>query len=92
MNLGHVQFELAETLLHLQELLAEFREGRMESDDTPKLAVELGHILDHISYVWNSRDLSPEALLTMPEAEYERLANTVPNFQATRVMGDTACC
>lgn len=92
MNVTHVEFELAEALSHLQSLVTEFRAHRVQSDDTPELAVQLGHILDHICFAWNGRDLTQEELQALPQAEFERLTDTVPNFNATRSMGDAACC
>ena len=91
MNVGHVEFELTEALMHLQALVTQFREDRVQPDASPGLAVELGHLLDHICFAWNGRDLLPEDFPVLPQEDYERMANTVPNFGATRIMGDTAC-
>jgi hypothetical protein len=49
MQVSHVQFELSEALVHLQDFVAEIRDGKLHADDEPDLAVQLGHILDHIS-------------------------------------------
>ncbi len=63
----------------------------MQADDTPELAVELGHILDHICEAWNARDLSLEQMAAVSQAEHSRMCNTVPNFHAERVLGEVAC-
>lgn len=90
MNLSHVEFELAEALMHLQALVTAFREHRIQPDDTPELSANLNHILEHICYAWNSKSLSTEEILTLPQNEFNRLCDTVPNFYATKVMGETA--
>ena len=77
--------------MHLQHLVTGLREQRVQSEDSAALAVELGHVLDHLCFAWNSRDMSMEAILALPQAEFDRLSNTVPNFYAIRVLGDVAC-
>ena len=54
----------------------------MQADDTSELAVQLGHILDHICKAWNARDRSPEQMAAVAQAEHDRMCNTVPNFHA----------
>ena len=85
MNVDLVRFELAEALMHLQTLVAEFHEQRVQSDDPAALAMGLDHVLDHLCFAWNIRDMSPEAKSDLPQAEFERLTNTVPNFYGTRM-------
>ena len=92
MNTDHVSFQLGEALLHLQLLVSELREGRVQEDDTPALAVDLGHILDHICIAWNARNMSPEAVAALSQDEFERLTDTVPNFMCSRVLGGDAVC
>lgn len=92
MNVTHVEFELTEALIHLQSLVTESCEHRVQPDDTSELAVQLGHILDHICFAWNGRDMTHEELQALPQSEFQRLTDTVPNFNATRIMGETACC
>ena len=92
MQTATVEFELGEALIHLQDLVAEFRAGKIQTRDEPALAVQLGHILDHISIAWNCKDMTPEQRAALPQADFERLSNTVPNFLGGRVLGEFASC
>ena len=74
--------------MHLNELVAEIREGKTKEDDDPCLEVMLGHVLDHICYAWNARDLSAEEKYQMSQDAYQELTNLVPNFQCSRKLKD----
>ena len=87
MHTATVQFELGEALIHLQDLVTELRSGKIQTSDEPALAVQLGHILDHISTAWNCKDMTPEQRAALSQADFERLANTVPNFLGERTLG-----
>ena len=90
MQTATVEFELGEALIHLQDLVGEFRAGKLQPDDEPALAVQLGHILDHISIAWNCKDMTPEQRSGLSQADFERLSNSVPNFLGERVLGEFA--
>ena len=90
MNIKTVDNELGEALIHLQDLVAEFRAGKIGARDEPALAVQLGHILDHISIAWNCKDMTPEQRASIRQTDFERLSNTVPNFTGGRVLGEFA--
>jgi hypothetical protein len=90
MHIETVDRELGEALVHLQGLVAEFRAGKIQSRDEPALAVQLGHVLDHISIAWNCKDMTPEQRAALPQEQFERLSNTVPNFLGERVIGEFA--
>jgi hypothetical protein len=90
MHIETVKFDLGEALIHLESLVAEMRTGQIRNDDEPALAVQLGHILDHISLAWNCKDMSPERKSNLSQEEFERLSNTVPNFLGQRVIGEFA--
>ena len=92
MHTETVERELGEALIHVQDLVAEFRAGKIEERDEPAIAVQLGHILDHISVAWNCKDMTPEQRASLSQTEFERLSNTVPNFLGPRVMGEMALC
>ena len=91
MNKEFVQFQLTEASGHLSQLRAELEDGTMGVDDEPALAVQLGHIFDHLSIAWNGKDQSIEHSASMTQEEFERLCNTVPNFMGTKIMGEFAC-
>jgi hypothetical protein len=90
MHIETVAFDLGEALIHLESLVAEVRIGKIKSDDEPALAVQLGHVLDHISRAWNCKDMSPEQKSKLSQEEFGRLSNTVPNFLGVRVLGEFA--
>jgi hypothetical protein len=48
MNVATVQFEFAEASHHLQTLVAELRDGKIDDRGEPTVSWELGHILDHL--------------------------------------------
>ena len=91
MHTSTVHFQLNEACIHLQNLVAELRDGRMQADDTPELSVQLNHVLDHICKAWNMRDLTPEEEAAISQEEHDRMCNTVPNFNAERIIGEVAC-
>ena len=86
MNLGHVTFELSEARMHLDEVIRDLREGAIEPNDDMDVQVRLEHVLDHLCFAWSSRDLTPEQLKNLPQSEFERLANTVPDLHGQRVI------
>lgn len=90
MQTESVEFQLGEALLHLQNLVAELRSGEIKGDDEPAVAVQLGHVLDHICRAWNCKDMTIEQAGQLSQSEFQRLSNTVPNFLGERVLGDFA--
>jgi len=92
MNTATVDFDLGEALIHLQDLVAELRAGKIQNRDEPAVAVQLGHVLDHICLAWNCKDMSPEQISNLTPEERERLSNTVPKFYGGRVIGEFALC
>ena len=92
MHIATVDFDVGEALIHLESLVGELRSGQIKSDDEPALAVQLGHILDHICLAWNCKDMTPEQKSKLSQEEFEQLSNTVPNFYGGRVLGEFALC
>ena len=90
MHIQTVEFNLGEASLHLQQLVADLRAGRMDSSSEPELSVQLAQILDHLCLAWNCKDLTPEQRGALSQEEFERLSNTVPNFLGQRVIGEFA--
>jgi hypothetical protein len=83
-----VQHELEEALVHLQALVSELRDGKIDGNGQPEVCVQLSHVLDHLCRAWNRKDIDPETALS--QQEFNRLSNTVPNFMAERVIGEFA--
>lgn len=90
MQTQSVEFQLGEALSHLQNLVAELRSGEIKEDDEPAVAVQLGHVLDHICRAWNCKDMTIEQAGQLSQSEFERLSNTVPNFLGERILGEFA--
>ena len=83
-DLPGIAGDLSEAALHLQELVAEIRSGKIQDRDDPAVEVVLGHVLDHICYAWNARELSGDEKFKLSQEEYEDMASAVPNFQLNR--------
>jgi hypothetical protein len=92
MHTDTVKREIGEALIHLEDLVAEFRSGKIQERDDPALAVQLGQVLDHMSIAWNCKDMTPDQRAALSQEDFERLANTVPNFTGGRVLGEIALC
>jgi hypothetical protein len=90
MNTELIHFELNEASIHLTNLVAEIRGGKIEPDNAPALAIQLAHIMDHLCRAWNCKDMTHEQKDSITQAEFERLSNTVPNFMGERILGDYA--
>ena len=90
MNPEVVEFELAEASYHLQQLVAELHDGKIDESGEPILSVQLAHILDHLCRAWNCKDETPVQAATRSQEEHNRLSNTVPNFMGERVIGEYA--
>jgi hypothetical protein len=92
MNVETVHFELAEAAYHLQALVAELHDGKIDDRGEPAVSVQLAHILDHVSRAWNCKDMTGDQKSKLSQEEFERLSNTVPNFLGQRVLGEFALC
>ncbi len=90
MNTAIVQCELEEASVHLQDLVAELREGKIGEDDTPAVSIQLAHIIDHLCRAWNCKDQTDEQRAALSQEDFERLSNTVPNFLGEKVIGEYA--
>lgn len=90
MNITSLQFQLREMQGHLQSCLADLESGKIGSDDDAALAVELGHLLDHLCLAWNTRNVAPNDVGKISDADFFRHANDVPNFGFSRRLSDEA--
>ena len=84
----HLRFQLNEAKIHLEETLARLNETASEECGEVSLAVNLGHILDHICIAWHTRNMSFDEASAMTQQDFERLINEVPNFGLERVISD----
>ena len=48
MDIDSLKFQLREMQTHLQSCLERLERGKIGADDDAALAVELGHLLDHL--------------------------------------------
>lgn len=92
MNTDVIQFELYEASIHLREFLDELSDGKIGESDTPDLAIQLAHIMDHLCRAWNCKDLSSEGHADLSQVEFDRLSHTIPNFMGERILGEYALC
>ena len=83
-NPEHVVFQLREAVLHMQELASEIENGNLDVDYDTELEVHLGHILDHICYAWNAKDLTHEERMKLTSEESIQMKDGIPNFQISR--------
>jgi hypothetical protein len=86
MNIQNLQFQIGELRGHVDTLLRSIEDGAMDEDSEGGLAVDLGHLLDHINLAWNLRDLTPEELGSVSQSTFDTAMNTVPNFGLNRVL------
>jgi hypothetical protein len=86
MNTQNLQFQIGELRDHVDTLLRSIENGTMDENCEGGLAVDLGHLLDHINLAWNFRDLTPEELGSVSQSTFEMAMNTVPNFGLNRVL------
>lgn len=84
MALPTIIMGLDEARKHLDGLIHDLRSGKMADPDD--MRVSLDHVLDHLCYVWNTRYLSEEEILTHSQADFEKHCNTVPNLMGTRML------
>lgn len=87
MNIDSLKFQLREMQSHLQSCLADLESGKIEADDDASLAVDLGHLLDHLCLAWNTRDIPVGKFGNVSDDDFAAHANTVPNFGSSRRIG-----
>lgn len=85
-----VTFELEEASEHLQQIVADLRDGTIDGRGEPELSISLAHVLDHLCRAWNCKDQTLEQHAALSQEEFDRLSNTVPNFMGTRALGEYA--
>lgn len=80
--------ELDEASGHLSDLLERIAKGDFaEEHSDAALAVDLGHVLDHLCRAWNHRNLPIEKYADMTQEEFEAASQLIPNFQGNRTLG-----
>ena len=90
MDIDSLKFQLREMQTHLQSCLEGLERGRIGADDDAALAVELGHLLDHLCLAWNTRDIPVESFGQVSDSDFAAHSNTVPNFGSSRKIGEDA--
>jgi hypothetical protein len=81
-----VVFQLSEAREHLDELINELREGRLGDEPDIDLQFSLEHIIDHLCFAWNARDLSIREVAELTQEDFERCCQTVPDFFGNRTL------
>ena len=79
MNSIAIANELEEAVVHLKaviERLDLLRDGA----DEETLAWDLGHVLNHICHAWHFRNRTETDIANMPQVDFDRLAQLIPNF------------
>jgi hypothetical protein len=90
MNIESLKFQLREMSTHLQSTLADLDSGKIGAGDDHLLAIDLGHLLDHLCLAWNSRNIALEDFETISDTNFATHASTVPNFGCSRSLGSNA--
>jgi hypothetical protein len=62
MHTENIKMDLGEALIHLQALVAELRDGKIQSHDEPALAVQLKEIMEHTHHAWNCKDMTSDQM------------------------------
>jgi hypothetical protein len=86
MRIDGILFQLTEAREHLNNLIAELQTGQLGECDDAALQVDLEHILDHLCFAWNGRDLSVTDYSNLSHEGFERCWHTVPNLYGPRTL------
>jgi hypothetical protein len=79
-NRAAVCLELSEALLTLQRCHEKAKTGAYDEEAPLVMAIDFQQILMHLCLAWHSKQMTNEEIKALPQQEFERLANTVPNF------------
>lgn len=79
MNVQTILFEFSEMREHLDALIREIESGEVGGDDFGALQIQIEHLLDHLCFAWNARELSGQQRAKLSQEEFERLIHAVPN-------------
>ena len=86
MKTDGIIFQLIEARKHLDDLIQEFRVGKLTEEDDASLQVHVEHILDHLCFAWSGRDLSVPDYSDLSHEDFDRLCHTVPNLYGLRTL------
>lgn len=79
-NREAVRQELSEALLALQKCEEKTESGAYDEDRPLVIAVDFQRVLTHLCLAWHFKDMTHEAIKGLTHEQFDRLANTVPNF------------
>jgi hypothetical protein len=79
-NRGAVRQELSEALLALQRSEQKTQSGAYDGDPPLAIAVDFHQVLTHLCLAWHFKEMTHEQIRTLTQEEFDRLANTIPNF------------
>ena len=79
-NRSAVRQELSEALLALQKCEHKTKVGAYDDDGPLAIAVDFQQVLVHLCLAWHFKDMTHEQIRGLTQEEFNRLANTVPNF------------
>jgi hypothetical protein len=81
MNRLAVLQELDEAKIAIDQLMNDIRSGTCDAvEDLSPLAVDIEHILCHISRAWHFRALSDSTIDHLSQEEFNRMSYSVPNL------------
>ena len=86
MKIDGTLLQLTEAREHLDNLIEQLRNGELTADDDASLEVEIDHLLDHICFAWNGRDISIAEYVDLSDEDFGHLWNTVPNSRGSRTL------
>lgn len=86
MDVQATLFELSAMREHLDALIRGIESGDVGEDDFGAFQIQIEHLLDHLCFAWNARELSGKQRAKLSQEEFERLIRVVPNPFGNRTL------
>jgi hypothetical protein len=79
-NRNAVALQAAEAKLALNTILQKAQSGEYDDEAPLVIAIDFEQVLYKLCLAWHFKRLSDQEIEALPEDEFIRLSNTVPNF------------
>ena len=79
-NRAAVELQLSEAKLALDAALEKTKAGQYDEEAPLVMAIDFEQVLYKLCLAWHFKHMTPEGIEALPQKEFDRLSNTVPNF------------